>query len=166
MAKSIPEQIIAEVFGGLDARVQTAVGDRERYANLPAPRVVAIPRGAPVIDLPDMPGFDRSVGARRLLLRRFQIDWQCHGEPDFSDAEQLYLAVLCLVRRACHHSVVFSNESWVDQQAGDDGFDRYGSVITFTSVIDIPVFDDPSVLAYLTATPKVVTTATLTNGAL
>lgn len=170
--RSIPEQIIDEVFASLHPPIEKAIGRRETYANAGAPRVVAIPLGAPVIEQPDRHGAQhftehgKKIAKRILLLRRFVIDWECHATsrdeltPSFGASERLYLAVLISLRRACHHSVSFSGERWVSQEDNADGFVMYGSTILFTSTIDIPVWDAPQPLV----TPaEVITTYKLNN---
>ncbi len=169
MASSIVEQIIATAFAGLTG-VETAVGRRELNRHAKAKRVVAVPMGAPEISLPDRHGDARySDKGRILLVRHFQVDWFCHGArisgdtTDFSQAELLYLAMIVAVRQATHHSVVFSDERWIDQEENGDGLERYGSVIAFTSTIAIPIYEARGVVVTLTATPKIDTTFTL-NG--
>jgi hypothetical protein len=169
VARSVAEQIIAGVFARLPVGTLTAVGRRETAAHAAPPRVVAIPLGAPTIDLPNMPGDQRFTNVGRpLLLRRFDIEWHCHGAPDngqddFGPAERLYLATLVAIRTECHHSVVFSNEQWIDQQVNADGFLRHGNVITFTSTIDLPVYADRGVTVELTADPPIDTTKKLND---
>lgn len=165
---SLPEQCIADVFKHLAPHVLTAVGERELAANAGTPRVVAVPKGAPTIDMTDRPGgetFIREDGSkfkmRRLLLRRFEIDWYCHGAPDFDSAEKLYLAVLVAARMEFHHSVKFAGETWIDQQPGNDGYEKHGSVIMVSSIIDIPVWDVPQNLVMLTGNPPIVTASSL-----
>jgi hypothetical protein len=162
---SAPEQIIAEVFAGLASTVSKAVGERERHTHAAPPRVVAIPIGAPVIDNGRQgmspPGTAPSKSKQRhILLRRFQIDWECHGAPsgaadvnDFAIAEALALDVMTLLRSACHPWVRFSGERWIDQQPNADGYERHGSVIAFTSVIDLPVYPAERALSFLVSQP-------------
>lgn len=186
MGTSVPERIIEEVFGLLNdqtagnpyyvAGLTTAVGRRATGEHRGAPAVVAIPLGSQSIDMTNMPGRQSYTNpdtntveeARRLLHREFNIQWECHGAPpadmvDFGPAERLFLATLRAIRQACHHSVGFSAEEWHDQQEGNDGFVKYGSLIKFTTTIQIPIFDTPFRIVYLTGTPQIVTTATL-NG--
>lgn len=172
---SIPEQLIAQVYADPDllalATGGLAVGRRETSVHAAPMRVVAIPLGAPVIDPPDRHGDGASrpydpAGPRYtdqgriLLLRRFRIDWECHGapmvqgnDPDFGPAEELYIFTIRAARDAFHNSVRFENEEWIDQQEDADGFERFGTVIKFTSTIDIPVYElrSKSVLAQVTS---------------
>lgn len=171
MASSIPEQIIATVFASpLLAGVTTAVGRRALEANTKSNRVVAVPLGAPEIALPDRHGDARySDKGRILLVRKFDVEWHCHAArsssdtADFAAAEALYLKAIVAVRQATHHSVVFSDERWIDQEENADSFERFGSAISFKSTIAIPIYEDRGVVVTLTATPKIDTTFTL-NG--
>ena len=146
---SIPEQLINQVFAKLPADIFRAIGEREKATNAGATRVIAIPVGAPEIVMTSRPGSEqivdpltnKRVSVRRLLSRMFDIEFHCHGEPAFVDAENLYLKVLVAVRNCFHHSVTFSNEQWLGQQDGEDGFTRWGTVIAFTATIDVPVYD-------------------------
>lgn len=165
---SLPEQCIADVFKHLAPNVLTAVGERELAANAGTPRVVAVPKGSPTIDMTDRPGgekFTRPDGSsyrmRRLLLRRFEIEFHCHGAPDFDSAEKLLIAVIIGARMEFHHSVKFASEIWVDQQDGNDGYEKNGSVIVVTCIIDIPVWDEPNNLIMLSANPPIDTASTL-----
>lgn len=164
---SIPEQLIAQVYADADllalATGGLAVGRRETGVHAGPMRVVAIPAGAPQIDAPDRHGDGASNPwdingprytdkGRILLLRRFRIEWECHGAPmaeldhtDFGDAEELYVVTLRAIRGLFHNAVRFENEEWVDQQKDADGYERFGTLITFTSVIDIPVYEPRSV---------------------
>lgn len=171
MASSIPEQIIAQVFAHpLLTGVITAVGRNAKEAHAKANRVVAVPLGSPSIDLPDRHGDAMySDKGRILLVRKFEIEWTCHGvravadTADFAQAELLFLNTIIAVRSVTHHSVVFSGEEWEDQKEGAEGFDKFGSVITFTSTIAIPIHEERGVVVTLTATPKIDTTVLL-NG--
>lgn len=169
MAKSVPEQIIDQIFALLPAEITKAVGRRETETNAKPHRVVAVPLGGP-IEEPDRPGDKKYTDAGRILfVRYFQIDWYCHGVRDGSDAldfaraEDVYLTVIEAVRQVCHHAVRFSDERWEEQEEGRDSFMRFGSVIRFTSTIQIPIYERRGGLRLLTADPPIVTTATL-NG--
>lgn len=168
--RSVPEQIIAEVFSLLGDNIKTAIGRRATEDFGRAKRVVAVPVGAPTIDPPDRIGDPLFTNAgRALLLRRFQIEWWCHDVPDegdggtFGRAEELYLATLRAVRQTTHNSVRFGNERWMDQAEGQDDFIRHGSVIVFDSVIDLPVYELRGTLVTLTANPKIATRRYLNN---
>jgi hypothetical protein len=152
VAKSKAEQLIDQVFvalrdfrGSVDTK--TAIGRRETAGHHQPPSVIAVPLGAPVIRQPNRPGDARytDVG-RQLLVREFQIEFWCHGVPDkdgvglFGEAEQLLEDTIAAVRNVAHHSVEFSDETWVDQQDGGDGFQRSGSTITFLATIQIPLY--------------------------
>ncbi len=165
---SIPEQLIATVFAQLPGGTITAVGRREIYRHANKNRVVAIPLGSSVIDMADQPGDALySDQGRCILLRRFEIEWQCHGaaadesQTDFTDAEVLYLQTLLAVRETMHNAVLFSGEQWIDQQENNDGYDKWGTVIKFTSTIDIRVYEPRGTIVTLTATPQIVTTVVL-----
>lgn len=177
---SIPEQLIAQVFEDTSLKTLAtgglAVSRRETGVHAGPMRVVAIPLGSPVIDPPDRHGDGGSHPwdingprytdqGRILLVRRFRIDWECHGAPgadldhaDFGDVEELYVYTLRAIRSLFHNAVRFENEEWVDQQEGGDGFERFGSLIRFTSVIDIPVYEprDISPLAQVTSIQSTV----------
>ncbi len=169
MGNSIPERFIRDVFSRLPDSIRKAIGERERRANNSARSVVAVPRGASQITQPDRPGDPRQADyGRILLLRRFQIDWyvfaapeQNLSEPDFADSEELYQAVLVAARYAGHHSIEFGNEVWTEQQDNADGFMRFGSEISFESIVTFPVYDDHGKLVKLTADPAIVTTVQL-----
>lgn len=177
MGTSYPERIVAEVFAGLPAGTATAVGRRETGVHAAPPRVVAIPLGASSIDMTDKPGAQKfvdpdtglQVESRFLLIRRFRVQWEVHatapsGEEDFGYTERLFVATLQAIRKACHHSVVFSDEEWIDQLEGRDAWIKDGNVIRFVSTIDIPVWEKPGYTrVYLTATPPIETTATLND---
>lgn len=167
---SIVEQIIAQVFGDPSLTAVTkAVGRRETETNAGPNRIVAVPLGAPVIRQPDRPGDPKDPARGRILLvREFSIEWHCHGANsegavDFTAAEDLYLLTLIAVRQALHNSVRFGDERWEDQQEGADSFERFGTVIKFTSEVHIPVYESRPVsgrITTLTATPQIVTTLT------
>lgn len=175
--KSIPEQLAASIFALLPVGTATAFGERERYTNAAAPRVVAVPQGAPVIDQPDRHGNEgfathgKNAGyGRQLLLRRFVMHWYCHGASqvqgdavDFGPAEDLYVETLKAVRKLYHNAVRFSDERWLDQEEGKDGFVKYGCMIVFTTTFHIPVYAAPDRVVELQADPKIVTTITM-NG--
>lgn len=81
-----------------------------------------------------------------MLVREFVIEWWCHGAPSddsgmFGDAEDIYLEVVRAVRNVCHHSVEFSDERWVDQEDGGDGYERHGTTIVLTTTIAIPIYE-------------------------
>jgi hypothetical protein len=168
---SLPEQIIGEVFDGLSSDVATAIGRRETSVHARAPRVVAVPIGAPEIRAPDIHGrqsfidSDGPYKTRALLVREFAIEWHCHGAPlkgenDFSVAEALYLDVITLLRNATHNAVRFSGERWIDQEDQRDGFVRWGTLIVFESQIQIPIMDGPRSqqgLTFLTGQPPILT---------
>lgn len=168
MGNSIPEQIVAQVFSLLPVGTQTAVGERERETHAKPPRVVAVLRGAPVIRQPDRTGDPKFTDQGRILLvREFDILWQCHGVPasegavDFSVAETLYLNTIRAVRQITHNAARFSDERWIDQEEGQDSFERFGTVIEFTSMVQIPIYEPRSTLVPLTAVPKIATTMKL-----
>lgn len=171
MAKSIVEQVIDTVFAKLPAQVVKVVGRRELEAHAKSYRVVAIPLGAPEVSQPNMRAGDPRAPnyGRALLMRWFNIEWVCHGARgvgdtnDFAAAEALYLDTIQAVRFACHNAVTFANERWIDQEPEADGYERFGSVISFISTIQIPIYEERSRIVSLTADPKIVTTATL-NG--
>ncbi len=171
---SIPEKLINQVFTVLtaaDAAIVTAIGRRATETYDGAHRVVAIPTGAPEITEPDRPGDGLYTDAGRiLLLRRFAVEWQCHDipsvattidAPDFTNSEALYLLTVAAIRGLFHHSVHFSNERWIDQEENQDGVDRSGTVIAFTTIFDIPVYDVRLHLGPLTGTPQITTTVEL-----
>lgn len=182
MGNSIAEQLIAEVFTELVSilpTVTTAVGRLATSANAAPPRVVAIPLGGS-IDPTDQPGRQRFAtptagsptppyAARRIAVRKFNIEWQCHAAPadpsviDFGPSEVLFLLLVRLINKACHNSVIFSNEEWIDQQEGNDGAMRHGTLIKVTSTVAIPLLDEPWTYHTLTGTPPFVTTATLND---
>ncbi len=172
MGNSTVEKLIQQVFDRLPGSVDKAIGRRETSAWATAYRVVAIPLGAPEITGADRIGDAKYVDAGRILLRRwFDIRWECHAAPtdgvddqrapDFGPSEALYIDVLKACRFCFHNSVRFSAELWEDQQEDRDGLTRYGSVISFTSTIDIPVYEKRGGLTTLTADPPIVTTAKL-----
>lgn len=169
MSKSKPEQFIDLVF----ARMRTSIGDfdcatgrRETGVNAGPRRVVAIPLGAPAIEMTDRIGDPKTatLEGRIILLRRFQIDFECHDvneDGGFSAAEELYLETLRAARAEGHQSVEFSNEVWEDQQEGADSHMRFGTVIKFTCVVSFPVYERRGALVSLTADPPIVTTVQL-----
>ena len=167
--KSIAEQLIDMVFAKLSPNIHMEIGERNKTRFVQAPAVVAVPLGAPSIPMTTRPGAEKVIDPqtnkpvmiRRLLLRQFNIEWHCHGAPDFVDAEDLYLDVLRVVRSCFHDSVQFSNEIWIDQQDLADGFERYGSVIAFTSTIDSPVWEQPQPTAIVNGAPPFITTGSI-----
>lgn len=170
MAKSIPEQLADQIFALLPVGTVTGFGRRKVNEHSKANRVIAVPLGAPAIDQPDIHGDARYTDAGRpLLLRRFDVEWWTHSvragadTQDFGATEALYLNLLRAIRQICHHSVVFTNERWIDQEDGADGLERYGSVIVVTSTIDLPVRELRGTIVQLTATPKIDTTFTLND---
>ncbi len=169
MAKSDIEQVIDMVFALLPNGVATATGERETQVYAKPPRVVAVPRGAPEIVEPDRHGDARYSDKGRILYRRwFNIEWFCHGADAegitaFGAAEALFKTTLKAIREIAHNSVRFSDELWEDQQTNSDGYERFGTVIRFTSALDIPIYEDRSLIVTLTATPPIVTTATLND---
>lgn len=171
MGSSIPELFIKEVFARLPDSIHKAIGERERGANNSARSVVAAVRGAQVIRQPDRIGDAKHPDyGRILLLRDFRIDWYCfaaptqnESEPDFAESEDLYQDVLIAIRTSGHHSVEFANEVWTDQQENADGFMRFGSEISFESVVSFPVYEERGKLVKLTAVPAITTTVQLNN---
>lgn len=169
--KSVPGQIAAAIFAKLPAGTRAGFGERARYFNEPAPRVVAVPRGATVIDQPDRHGDQGFATAGRiLLLRRFVIDFFCHGETttengevDFGPAEDLYIATLKAARNYGHNAVRFADERWLDQEEGADGLIRYGAMIVFTSTWHLPVYAARGRRVTLQATPPIDTTELLND---
>lgn len=168
---SIVEQIINAVFADpLLAGVVTATGRRETETNAAANRIVAVPLGAPEIVQPDRPGDAKDPDRGRILLvRRFQIDWYCHGAPDvegaadFTNAENLFLKTIVAARNVLHNSVRFSDEKWDDQQEGNDSLERFGTLIIFRSTVQIPIYESRAAsgqIVNLTATPQIATTLT------
>lgn len=171
MASSVVEQIIAMVFARAEMDgVTKMVGRRCNDHNAGPNTVVAIPVGAPELSLPNQPGDKKySDKGRQLLLRWFNVEWWCHGYRgdsdalDFARAEELYIATITAIRQTLHHSVSFANERWFDQEDGNDSYERFGSVIVFTSTIQIPIYEARSPIVSLTATPKIATTVTLND---
>jgi hypothetical protein len=166
---SVPEQLIAQVAADTAlVGVTVDVGRRATSKFAAPPRVVAIPLGAPVLRQPDRPGdAGYSDVGRILLVREFRILWECHGAPasaespvDFTAAENLYLNVLRACRNVMHNSVEFGEEDWRDQQEGEDGFERFGNLISFVSTVYLPVYEARGPIVPLTATPPIVTTVT------
>lgn len=172
---SIPEQIINAGFAALPGGVSHSTGRRETEGYQAPPYVVAVPLGAPEISPPDRVGAARysdgsgnEYASRILLVRKFRIEWQCFGaptdpagDPDFTDAENLYLSMLVILRNLYHDAIAFSGEEWVDQQDGADSHERYGTSIKFFSIVSLPVYDTTSYVVALTASPKIVTDVTL-----
>lgn len=170
--ESRPRQLVKQIFALLPLGVSTRIGERERAANTDAPpAILAILRGAPTIGQPNKAGDQMYPKEGRALLNRyFEIRWECHavgndGVTDDAAAEDLYTDLLVAIRNLCHHSVEFSDEEWIDQQDGQDGYERFGSVIAITSTIAMPVYEPRGAggIRTLTATPPIVTTATLND---
>lgn len=157
MLKSVPEQLIDQIFAKLPATWEKRTGRRANAEHLAAPSVVAIPTGAALVDMAERPGArpytdpfsGKTVKERPILMRRFAVEWRCHGAPDFVTAENVYLTTLIAARNVLHHEAQYSNEQWIDQQEGDDSFDKWGTVIAFTSTINLPVWDNPATLVTL-----------------
>lgn len=177
---SVPEQLIAAIFDALlliDPTINCFLGRRATEDYSAPHSIVAIPLGAPSIDDHGLkPGGSPwgSNGGRQLMIRHFNIEWRCHDGPaapdlipDFTNTEALYVATLVALRTALsptgepfHNGIHFSSEEWIDQQEGEDGYERSGTVIKFISTLDLPVYDLPPTLVSLTATPKILTTVT------
>ncbi len=166
MADSVAEQIIAETFAtlraGLYPSLLAKIGERYLATHEGTTSIVAVPRGAPSeLRQPDRPGDGNFADVGRiLLLRDFLIHWQV-WDVSFGATEALYLEVIRTLRYQNHHSIVFSNEAWDDQQDGQDGWDKLGTVISFDSFIALPVYERAPIRVALTATPQIATTVNL-----
>lgn len=167
---SVPEQLIAVVFANLralDPTINFALGRRATENNMPPHSIFAVPSGAPEIDDKGLkPGGSPwgSNGGRQLMIRHFEIEWQCHDGPatpqaipDFTNAEALYIATVVQIRLATdptgtpfHDGISFTGEEWIDQQEGQDGYARSGTLIKFKTVFDLPVYDLVPTLVPLT----------------
>jgi hypothetical protein len=78
--------------------------------------------------------------ARQILIRQCGIRFTCWHATE-EDAETLLHSTLAAVRKSCHNSVVFSEETWDDQADNEDGHERRGTSISFIATFNIPVFD-------------------------
>ena len=171
MAKSIAEQIIDAAFATLKGTPQAPglypalshdTGEKFFDVHAKTTRIVAAPRGVPSeLRQPDRPGDGNYANAGRiLLLRDFLVHWQV-WDLSFGDTEALYLDLLRTLRNQNHHSIVFANEAWDDQQEGQDGWDKHGTTISFDSFITLPVYERGPIRVALTATPQITTTVKL-----
>lgn len=171
---SIPRALVNAVFAQLttaDPTIKTAVGRRELFKNEGPHRVVAVLLGAPEWKTPDRIGDSRYNDKGRILMRRqFRILWECYDaqssetSDDFDAVENLMQSVAVAVRNNFHNSVSFGEETWIDQQENADGYERFGSCITFVSTLDIPVYEPrQTTVTPLTGSPKVVTTVQMNN---
>ena len=175
---SVPEQLISVVFDRLqavDATISCAIGRRSSEDYAGTNRVVAIPIGAKSIDNQAMkPGgvWGNTGGSgRQLMIRHFRIEWRCHGTPanpqlipDFTLAETLYLRTVVQIRLATdptgtpfHNAVQFGEEEWIDQQEGDDSYERAGTVIRFFTTMQLPVYEPQPTLLPITSIATTVT---------
>lgn len=166
MAKSIAEQIIdatiATLRAGFYPSLSADTGEKFFAVHAGTTRVVAAPRGVPSeLRQPDRPGDGNFADVGRiLLLRDFLIHWEV-WDKSFGETEALYLEVLRTLRYQNHHSIVFSNETWDDQQEGNDGWDKHGTVISFDSFIALPVYERAPIRVALTQDPQVTTVVKL-----
>lgn len=137
-------------------------GEKFLGVNAKTTRIVAVPRGVPSeLRQPDRHGDGNFADAGRiLLLRDFLIHWEV-WDVSFGATEALYLDLLRTLRNRYHHSISFSNETWDDQQEGQDGWDKLGTVISFDSFVVLPVYDYSPIRVALTNTPQIQTTVEL-----
>jgi hypothetical protein len=173
---SVPEQLIGVVFDRLqsiDNTISCAIGRRTQEDYAGPNRVVAIPLGAAQIDNQSMKpgGVWGNNGGRQLMIRHFRIEWRCHGTPpnpqlipDFTLAEALYVQTMIQIRLATdptgtpfHNATQFSEEEWIDQQEGEDSYERAGTVIRFFTTMQLPVYEPQPTLLPITSIATTVT---------
>lgn len=165
MAKSVAEQIIDNAIAGLTLiypSLSSDTGEKFTATHARPQRVVGVPRGVPgELRQPDRHGDGNfaTVG-RILLLRDFMIHWEV-WDLSFGATEDLYLELLRTLRNQNHNSVTFHNETWPDQEAGQDGWDKLGTVIEFDSIVVMPVYEHAPIRVQLTHTPQITTTVKL-----
>ncbi len=162
MGNSIPEQLAAAWNALLPTGTATAFGRREDAVNAAPPRVVTIPLGASEIAEAKMPGGQTAgtTTGRQLYVRFFNFQFKCHA-ADFEATENLYSAAVKAIRKIAHAPLQFSDEEWLDQQEGEDGWVKFGTVIAFKATIQIPLYEYAGGRTTLTATPPILTTATI-----
>lgn len=166
MADSIAETLIKAAYAtlraGLYPSLSSDIGEKFFAVHAGTTRIVAAPRGVPSeLRQPDRPGDGNFANAGRiLLLRDFLIHWAV-WDKSFGETEELYQELLRTLRKQNHHSIVFSNEAWDDQQEGQDGWDKHGTVISFDSFIALPVYERAPIRVALTQTPQITTTVKL-----
>jgi len=76
---------------------------------------------------------------------------ECHGQTA-EQAEEILHGVWRAVRNTVHAAGPFdSQETWPDQEEGQDSFDKRGGLVTFTFTVQIPIYDVNHPLTHLTA---------------
>lgn len=105
------------------------------------PRIVFVQTGGAIVP-PDMVGGGLVSANKRDNIRRVRnlqvltYAWGC----DVEDAENMLHALIAAWDSAAHNAVVFGNETWEDQAESSDGWVREGTVVSFETVVQIPVY--------------------------
>lgn len=163
---SVAETLISACFATMKAgpypALSSDIGEKFFHVHGDTTRVVAAPLGTPgEFRQPDRHGDGNFADVGRiLLLRDFAIKWQC-WDLTFEATENLFLEVVRTMRGQNHHSIVFSNEVWEDQQTNQDGWIKYGTVISFECAIALPIYEKGPTRVALTATPQISSTVSL-----
>lgn len=167
VAETIIEATFATLRGtpsapGFYPKLSSDIGEKFFHVHSETTRVVAAPIGAPgEFRQPDRPGDGNFANVGRIyLLRDFVIRWEC-WDLSFELTENLFLEVVRTLRNQNHHSIVFGNEVWEDQQTARDGWLKHGTVISFESTIALPIYERAPVRVALTQTPQITTTVKL-----
>lgn len=172
--KSLPEHLADLAFAALGythSNVTTAFGRRELETNAAPTLVVCVPIGSSIIAEADRPGDGGYTNVGRILyVRQLEMEWHCHDiaagdDTDFYRTELLYLDTLRAVRNVgrARQPVLFSDETWHEQKEGADSFERFGTKISFKSVIAVPIYEARGGTKTLTGVPPFVTTGQLND---
>ncbi len=135
--------------------VENVLLDRKELdRNKAAPKIVIVMMGGPIAST-EVIGhgkIDPSTRAKIVRFRRVKYEFYCHGQ-DMDQAEQMLVNVVRSLHNLYLTGGEFGEESWLDQQEGEDGHVKHGSMVMFPYTLTFPVYNTQKTLTLLTADP-------------
>jgi hypothetical protein len=135
------DQIITSVEAALGSPI--AHDQRELASLNDAPRIVASLSGGTITPSDRVGGQKDAVAgtsSRQILIRRVGVTFNVWGR-DREEAETLLHNLLAAVWHEANAAIEFGAETWLDQEPGEDGYQRRGSMVEMVCVFSVPVFD-------------------------
>jgi hypothetical protein len=88
---------------------------------------------------------------RILVVRNFTMRHIFWG-ANIEQAEQMLHNAIAIWWKVAHASLLFSDEVWIDQQEGEDSWDKLGSMLSLNVQVKVPVYATLQPLTVVTST--------------
>ena len=157
---SSAEDLKASLIAGLADPAITAANvllDRKELdRNHAAPKIHIVMLGGPITTTEKIGHgkIDPNKRARIVRHRNVKYEIYLHGQNQ-DQAEQMLHNVVRVLHNLYLTSGEFGEETWLDQQEGEDSHVKHGAMVMFPYSLIFPVYDTHRTLTLLTADPPI-----------